>query len=67
MANMKVQVRVLLNVEINKSDYIYEETDTDEHVLERLHKEIDDGDKSLDELIEQSTDYTIEVVKSEDK
>lgn len=61
---MKVQVTVVLNVEITRSDYIYEETDMDDDIRAHMRDNIDNGDLSLDDLIEQSTDYTITVVEA---
>jgi hypothetical protein len=60
---MKVQVTVLLNVEIARSDYAMEDGSTDDNVCEELHMQIDEGCLSLDDLMEQSADYTVTVVK----
>ena len=60
---MKVQITVLLNVEITRSDCAMEEDSTDDDVREELHKQIDEGSLSLDDLMEQSADYTITVVE----
>lgn len=60
---MKVQVILIVNVDINRSDYAVEENSTDDDVREYLRSQIDDGEVSVDDLIEQSTDYTVTVVK----
>lgn len=60
---MKVQVTLIVNVDVNRSDYAIEETSTDDDVREYLRKQIDDGEVSVDDLIEQSTDYTVMVVE----
>lgn len=60
---MKVQVTLVVNVDINRSDYAMEETSTDDDVREYLRTQIDDGEVSMDDLIEQGTDYTVTVVK----
>lgn len=62
---MKVQITLLLNVEVNRSDYIHEETDTDDYILEHLRDRINGGDLSMDDLIEQSADYTVTVTVME--
>lgn len=60
---MKVQVTLVVNVDINRSDYVMEETSTDDDVREYLRKQIDDGEVSVDDLIEQGTDYTVMVAE----
>lgn len=60
---MKVQITLVVNVDINRNDYAVEENSTDDDVRERLRAQIDDGEISMDDLIEQSTDYTVVVVK----
>lgn len=61
---MKVQVQAVFNLEITRSEYALEEQSTDDDVREVLRKQIDDGDLSLDDVLEQSTDYTITVVEA---
>jgi actin-related protein len=61
---MKVQVTLLVNVEVNRSDYVHEQTDSDEDVRMHLRDLIDNGDLSMDDLMEQSTDYTVTVVEA---
>ena len=73
---MKVQVNVLVNLEINPANYLeedevlvgspeYEHDEdgkdalTDEMVVDRLRDQVDDGSLSMDDLIEQSSDYTV--------
>lgn len=60
---MKVQVTLVVNVEINRSDYVMDGTSTDDDVREYLCTQIDSGEISMDDLIEQSTDYTVTVTK----
>jgi len=60
---MKVQVTLVVNMDINRSDYAMEETSTDDDVREYFRKQIDDGEVSVDDLIEQSTDYTVMVAE----
>jgi actin-related protein len=57
-------VTLVVNVEINRSDYVHEETDSDDDVRMNLWDEIDNGNISMDDLIEQSTDYTVTVVEA---
>lgn len=63
---MKVQVTLVVNVDINRSDYAMEETSTDDDVREYFRTQIDAGEVSMDDLIEQSTYYTITVEKGEE-
>lgn len=60
---MKVQVTLLVNVDITRSEYARDEGSTDDDVIEALRKELDDGDLSFDDLMEQGSDYTVTVVK----
>lgn len=64
---MKVQITVLLNVDLNKEDYSGEDEQiSDEEFAERVGNTIDEGNVSLDDLMERSRDYTITVVKGEE-
>lgn len=60
---MKVQVTLLVNVDITRSEYARDEGSTDDDVIEALRKGLDDGDLSFDDLMEQGSDYTVTVVK----
>jgi hypothetical protein len=62
---MKIQVTVLINLDITRSDFAIEDTSTDDDVREQLRKQIYDGDLSLDDVMEISDDYTVTVVKGE--
>lgn len=63
---MKVQVSIILNVDIDRSQYVHVEGETDEGVMENLRDEIDSGELSMDDLMEQSTDYTVLVLKGQE-
>lgn len=61
---MKVQITLLLNVEIDRSDYIKKDDDTDDTIREAFQLALDDGQISFDDIIEQSSDYTVTVVEA---
>jgi hypothetical protein len=61
---MKVQVIARFSMEITRSEYAMEDQSTDDDVRETLRKQIDDGDLSLDDVLEQSSDYTITVTEA---
>lgn len=64
---MKLQVTMLVNVDLDPKDYAQEdEVLTDEEFMERVQLKVDDGNLSMDDLIEQGTDYTVTVVKGQE-
>ena len=62
---MKVQITLLMNVDIDPANFECSESATPSEILETVRDFIDDGNISADDLMERSMDYTVTVVESD--
>lgn len=63
---MKVQLTILINVDIDREDFVEEnEILTDEEVMDRFRDKVDEGNEDLEGLIDKASDYTVTVVRGD--